>query len=88
MEMQDLVPVYSAADPITAEIIKNMLDAEGIRCFIDGENQAQLTGLTTMEIKILVEPERADEARKLIEEHEAGASADAEAEDEEAAPTS
>ena len=45
MESQDLVTIYTVGNPIQAEIIKNALQAEGIRCFIDGENQAAEAGL-------------------------------------------
>ena len=40
MDTNDLVAVYTVANPVKAEIIKNALAGEGIRCFIEGENQA------------------------------------------------
>src|SRR5207253_3191118 len=79
MEPLDLVPVYSAADPVKAHVIKNMLEEEGLRAFIEDENQAAITGLMTLEVKVLVEASRADEARRLIEPHEAAAVADEQA---------
>jgi hypothetical protein len=70
MQPHDLIPVYSASEYFKAEVIKNMLEDEGIQAFIDGENQAVFTGLNTIEVKVLVEDTRAEEARKLIEERE------------------
>ena len=70
MDTQDWATVYTLADPIKAEIIKNALEAEGMRCNLDGINQAAETGLTVMEIKVQVSPEDAEPARKFIVEHE------------------
>jgi hypothetical protein len=70
MEPKELVPVYTANDPIKANIVKNLLEEEGIRAFIANENQAAVTGLMAFEVKVLVEADRADEARKLIEPRE------------------
>jgi hypothetical protein len=70
MEPKDLVPVYTAADSVKAYIVKNLLEEEGIRAFIEDENQAAVTGLTTLEVKVLVESDRAEEARRLIEPRE------------------
>jgi hypothetical protein len=69
---QDLVSVYTVSTPPAAEIIKNFLRGEGIRSFIENEDQAALPGLTSMEIRILVPAEHAGRARKLLEQHEAG----------------
>jgi hypothetical protein len=76
MEPKELVPVYTAADPIKANIVKNLLEEEGIRAFIGNENQAAVTGLMAFEVKVFVEADRADEARKLIEPREEQAVAD------------
>jgi len=70
MNVVDLVTVYSAPDPIKAEIIKNGLNAEGIRCFIEGENQAGEAGLMAFEVKVQVPAEQADRAIRFIQEHE------------------
>jgi Putative prokaryotic signal transducing protein len=70
MEPKDLVPVYTAADSVKAHIVKNLLEEEGIRAFIEDENQAGVTGLPTVEVRVLVESDRAEEARNLIEPHE------------------
>ena len=70
MAADDLVNIYSASDPMSAEIIKNFLEAEGIRCFIGNELQAGMEGISGMGIQILVPAGSADYARKLLEEHE------------------
>jgi hypothetical protein len=70
MDPKELVPVYTVSAPAAAEIIKNFLHAEGIRSFIENEDQAGLEGLSGNAIRILVPAERADEARKLIRQHE------------------
>jgi hypothetical protein len=70
MELTDLVTVYTVADPVQAEIIKNALNAEGIRCFLDGLHQAGETGLLAFDIKVQVPAGDADRARKLLEAHE------------------
>ena len=70
MEKNDLVTGYSATDPTTAEIIKNFLDAEGIRCFLENENQGGFEGITGMAVHVQVPEGSADYARKLLKQHE------------------
>ncbi len=70
MDAKDLLTVYTLSDPIKAEIIKNFLHAEGIRCFLEGVNQAAEPGLTALEIKVQVPAPDADRARKLIASHD------------------
>jgi hypothetical protein len=71
MDISEPVTVYTLADPIKAEIIKNALTAEGIRCFLDGLHQAAESGLIAFEIKVQVPAEDANRARRFIELHEA-----------------
>ena len=70
MEYQDLVTVYTLSNPLKAEIIKNALEEEGIRCRLDGSQQAGEAGLTAFEVGILVRAGDADRARKLIMRHD------------------
>jgi hypothetical protein len=70
MHPKDLVSVYTVSTSPEAELVKNFLRGEGIRAFIENEDQAGFQGLTAMEIKILVPAVDADRARKLIEQHE------------------
>jgi hypothetical protein len=70
MTLNDLVTVYTLSDPIQAEIIKNALHDEGIRCFLDGIHQAGEIGIMAFDIKVQVPAGDADRARRLIEFHE------------------
>ena len=64
----ELVTVYTLKDPYKAEIIKNALRDEGIRCDLDGKGQAGLSEV--LDIGVLVRAQDADRARGLIERHE------------------
>jgi hypothetical protein len=70
LDIYQLATVYTVGNPLKAEIIQNALHDEGIRCFLEGENQAGETGLTALEIKIQVPVADADRARKFIRIHE------------------
>ena len=64
----ELVTAYTLKDPYKAEVIKNALGAEGIRCELDGEGQAGFSGI--LDIGVLVRAQDADLARELIEQLE------------------
>jgi hypothetical protein len=68
----DLVAVYTVSNPVKAEIIKNALEGEGIRCFIEGENQAGEAGLIGIHIRLFVPANQVERAARFIEEHERG----------------
>lgn len=70
MKPDDLTTVYSTDDANAAEVLCNALHAEGIKCEIDGESQAGLTGVGVLEIKLLVRAEDYDRARSFIDSHE------------------
>ena len=70
MDSKELVTIYTVSNSAQGEIIKNALQAAGIRCFLDGANQAGEAGLMGIEIKLQVALENVDRARKLIESHE------------------
>lgn len=67
MDDLDLVEVYSLKNPAIAEIIKNALEAEGIRCELGNETQAGMTGI--LDIRVFVRASDAQRARELIESH-------------------
>ncbi len=67
MDANELVTVYTLSDPYRAEILKDVLQSEGIRCELGGERQAGFTGL--FEIDVLVRAVDADLAKKIIELH-------------------
>jgi hypothetical protein len=70
MDLNEPVSVYTLSNPLEAEMVKNYLVGEGIRCRIGGAGQAAESGLTGFPINILVPASDADRARKLIHEHE------------------
>ena len=69
MDAKELVTVYTVANPVEAQIIKNALAAEGIRAFVEGGNQAAKAGLIGIPIHIEVAAIDAARARKFIEHH-------------------
>lgn len=79
MDSEDLVTVYTAANPVQAGIVKNFLVDEGVHAFIEGENQAAEPGLIGIEIKIQAPSSEFQLARELIESREMAPSADVEA---------
>ncbi len=69
MEADEPVTVYTVNNPYEAEIIKMVLQGQGISCQLDGEGQAGLSDI--LEIRILVPVRDADQATKIIEQREA-----------------
>ncbi len=65
-----LMEVYSTDDASEAEVLRSALHAEGIKCEIDGERQAGFTGLTSLEIKLLVLESDLDRAQQFIDSHQ------------------
>ena len=72
MDPTEPVEVYSSFRPAEAEIIKNMLEAEGIEADVTGDTQGSFTGATP-EVTIMVHAADADRARKLILAHQEAA---------------
>ena len=70
METSTLVSVQTLTNAIKAELIKNMLEEEGIRCFLDGEEASANLGLAVFEINVMVPTADEERARILIDEHE------------------
>ncbi len=64
----ELVRVYTVQEPTLAELLKQELASEGVRCEISGENQAGLTGLLT--IDLFVQATDVDRARDLLQQFE------------------
>jgi Putative prokaryotic signal transducing protein len=61
------VTVYRLSDPIKAEVIRNALEAQGIRCFLDGINQAAHPGLGIFQIKVQVPEQDRARAQQFLE---------------------
>jgi hypothetical protein len=70
MDPQELVTVYNASNSVEAEIVKNAMEDEGIRCFVEGENQAAESGLAGIPVQIQVAAIDANKAREFIVAHE------------------
>ena len=70
MKPDELMVVYTTDDANSAEILRAALHVEGMKCEIDGEGQAGLTGVGVMTIKLLVRAEDYDRARRFVESHE------------------
>lgn len=67
MKNDEPVVAFSTNQFAEAEILKNMLESEGVQCRLEGENQAGLTGI--LEIKGLVRAWDEDKARMLLTRH-------------------
>ena len=59
------VEVYTVTSADTAELIRATLESEGVRCWIEGENQAGLAGI--LPISLFVRQEDLDRAFRVIE---------------------
>lgn len=70
MDPQELVPIATYRETTQAEIVRNALEAEGIRCEVEGPHQGALPG--ALSVRLFVQVADADKARRFIEEHEAG----------------
>lgn len=69
MESNEPVEVYAALNPAEAEIIRSMLESEGIDAKVAGDMQGGFTG-TLPEVSVVVHADDADRARELIEIHQ------------------
>ncbi len=63
-----LETVYSTTNVMEAEFIKMTLEGEGIRCMLENEHQAGLTGV--FEIKVDVMASKVEHAKQIISEIE------------------
>ena len=68
--MEPLVKVFSTTDALTAEIICNALNEEGISAHLANEHQAGLTGI--LDVSIHVPKSQLDSARNFIAKHGEG----------------
>jgi Putative prokaryotic signal transducing protein len=72
MDPLDPVEVYATLSPSEAEIIRSMLDAEGIEAEVSGDSQGGFPG-TIPEVSIMVHSSDAERARELIRTHQSAA---------------
>ena len=69
MDSHEPLEVYSTNNANQAELIRAMLESEGIRAALEGEHQAGLAGIGMFEIKVVVSAPDHDRARSFIEDH-------------------
>ena len=81
MDRTEPVDVYVSSSPAEAEIIKVMLEGEGIEAQVTGESQGGFEGVTP-EVTIMVRAKDASTARRLIRVHQAKAAESADSEEE------
>jgi len=70
---QKLIEVYRANGEMEAQIIKGLLESQGIPCLLKGDAARTIYGLTVDglgEVKIMVWESMAEKARKLIKREE------------------
>ncbi len=68
MDPNEPVAVYTTTNANEAEVLKTLLEGEGIRCEIDGENQGSWSGV--LNTQLLVRAKDEDLARKVLAAHQ------------------
>ena len=72
MDANHPVEIFTTNDLAEAEILKGVLEGEGIRCDLEGENQGSFTGI--LPVKILVRAKDKARARQALASHAANKS--------------
>ncbi len=67
LDANELVVVQTTNNLTEAEILKNALEAAGIKCDLEGENQGSFAGI--LNVRILVRAWDADRARQVLSSH-------------------
>jgi hypothetical protein len=67
MDTEALVPAFTTTNLMEAELLRNVVLAEGIRCELDNSHQAGLAGI--LEIKGLVQTSDEVRARLALAKH-------------------
>ena len=68
-----MIEVYKAAGELEAQVIKGLLESNGIRCFLKSHAAPSVHVLTVDglgEVKIMVQESLVEKAKKLIEREE------------------
>lgn len=68
MDENEPVAVYTTTNANEAEVLKTLLEGEGIKTELDGENQGSFSGV--LNVTILVRAHDEEKARKLLADHE------------------
>ena len=67
MDANEPVVVHTTNSLSEAEILKNVLEGEGIECELDGENQGGFAGV--LDVRILVRAWDEERARQVLASH-------------------
>ena len=67
MDVNEPVVVYTTNNLAEVEILKNVLEGEGIKCELDGENQGSFAGV--LGVRILVRAWDEERARQALASH-------------------
>ena len=67
MDANDPVVLCTTTNPGEAEFIKNLLEGEGVKCELDGENQGSLAGI--LDIRVLVRTWDEERAGRVLASH-------------------
>jgi hypothetical protein len=67
MNDPELITVFSTNNFAEAEILKNALEDEGIKCVLEGENQGSFAGILEIRGMVLVSDE--DRAKEVLTTH-------------------
>ncbi|MBO4826712.1 MAG: DUF2007 domain-containing protein [Prevotella sp.] len=64
-----IVKVANCKDAFEGEVVKGMLEANGIECYLQNENMSQIYGgIQAMAINVMVKEEDAEKAKELLSE--------------------
>ena len=67
MDTNEPVVVYTTNNPAEADILKNLLESEGIKAEVGGEIQGSFTGI--LGVNVLVRAWDEERARKILASH-------------------
>ncbi len=68
MDENEPVEVHTTTNANEAEVLKSLLEGQGIKCELDGENQGSFSGVFT--VRILVRARDEQRARQVLADHE------------------
>lgn len=67
---QSPVTVYTANEPLRAEILRALLADAGIECQVTNGHQGAFAGIDVVPVELVVRSEDAEKARELIAAHD------------------
>jgi hypothetical protein len=67
VDANEPVVLCTTTNPTEAEFLKNLLEGEGVKCQLEGENQGSFAGL--FDVRVLVRAWDEDRARQVLALH-------------------